>query len=143
VRLTFTVVEPLAQRRADTILDTEPEATASRVGAALAGLLRPCSRVTTLYVKARRWIRGWRCPPRRCARAHWSAGLDAGGVFRLDLRVAHIGGDPEATVGIEDPRSRGDRTVELAGVLPGCCWHAVHPAALPGLPLWEPGARLV
>jgi DNA segregation ATPase FtsK/SpoIIIE, S-DNA-T family len=51
VRLTFTVVDPLAQQRADVVVDTEPQVSASRVGAALARLLRPGSRAANLYVE--------------------------------------------------------------------------------------------
>ncbi len=125
MRLTFTVVDPLAQRRADIILDTEPEATASRVGVALARLLRPGSRVMTLYVEGTAVdprlalstspLREGAlvslddpagCPqpePAGLVEIRVVSGPDAGGVFRLDPGAAQIGGDPGATVGIEDP----------------------------------------
>ncbi|MEO7196679.1 MAG: FtsK/SpoIIIE domain-containing protein [Pseudonocardiaceae bacterium] len=123
--MTFTVVDPRAGRRADVILDTQPEATANQVGAALAGLLRPGSRTARLYVDATEvdprlslsasplWDGALvsledpaGCPrpePAGLAEIRVVSGPDAGGVFRLDPGVAHIGGDPAATVAIVDP----------------------------------------
>ncbi|MGH3886244.1 MAG: hypothetical protein ACRDSZ_06695 [Pseudonocardiaceae bacterium] len=67
LRLTFTVVDSLTDRRADVVLDTEPEATGSQVGAAVAGLLRPGTRAATLYVEGISvdpWVLLFASPPR-------------------------------------------------------------------------------
>lgn len=100
MRLTFTVVDPLARRRADVVLDAEPE---------------PVGLVELRVV----------------------SGPDAGGVFRLDPGVARIGGDPGASVGIEDPSLPATAvTVEIA--FDGTA--AVTPRT--DLPTWLNGERL-
>lgn len=159
MRLTLTVVDTLTGRRADVILDTEPEATASQVGAAIAGFLRPGAQAATLYVK------GTAVDPRvslsasplrdgalvslddpaDCLRPE-PAGLveirvvrgpDAGGVFRLNPGVAHIGGDVGAAVPVEDPSlPPAAVTVEVAA--DGTA--AVTPGT--DLPTWLDGERL-
>jgi len=159
VRLTFTVVDPLAQRRADIILDTEPEATVSRVGVALARLLRPGSQVTTLYVEGtavdpqlalsasplREGALVSLDDPAGCPRPEPAglvevrvvSGPDAGGMFRLDPGVAHIGGDPGATVGIEDPSLPATAvTIEVAAE------GTVVVTPRTDLPTWLNGERL-
>ncbi|MGH3773573.1 MAG: hypothetical protein ACRDRW_19635, partial [Pseudonocardiaceae bacterium] len=159
MRLTFTVVDPLVQRRADVVLDTEPEATASRVSAALARLLRPSSRTATLYVEGTAVdpqlpvsaspLRDGTlvslddpagCPPPEPAgvvEIRVVSGPDAGGVFRLDPGVARIGGDPGATAGAEDSSLPPTAvTVEVAA--------DGSVAVTPGtdLPTWLAGERL-
>ncbi|MGH3721044.1 MAG: FtsK/SpoIIIE domain-containing protein [Pseudonocardiaceae bacterium] len=159
MRLTFTVVDPLVQRRADVVLDTAPEATASRVVTALARLLRPGSRTATLYVEgiavdprlpvSASPLRDGAlvslddpagCPPPEPAgvvEIRVVSGPDAGGVFRLDPGVAQIGGDPGAAVSIDDPSLAATAvTAEIAadGTV------AVTPTT--DLPSWLAGERL-
>ncbi len=165
VRLTFTVVDPLAQQRADVVLDTEPQVSASRVGAALARLLRPGSRATTLYVEGtavdpqlplsasplRDGVLVSLDDPAGCPRPEPAglveirvvSGPDTGGVFRLDSGVTNLGvvtnlgGDPQAAVGIEDPSLPAIAvTVEIAA--DGTA--TVTPR--PDLPTWLDGQRL-
>ncbi|MGH3865458.1 MAG: FtsK/SpoIIIE domain-containing protein [Pseudonocardiaceae bacterium] len=165
MRLTFTVVDPLAQQRADVVLDTEPEATASRVSAALARLLRPGSRAATLYVEGTAVdprlalsaspLRDGAlvslddpagCPrpePAGLVEIRVVSGPDAGGVFRLDSGVTnlggvtHLSGDPQAEVVIVDPSLPATAiTVEIAA--DGTA--TVTPRA--DLPAWLDGQRL-
>ncbi|MGH8918007.1 MAG: FtsK/SpoIIIE domain-containing protein, partial [Actinomycetes bacterium] len=125
MRLTFTVVDPLARRSADVVLDAAPEVTASQVGTAVTRLLRPGARVATLYVEGaavdprlplsttplRDGALASLDDPAACLRPEPTglvemrvvSGPDAGGVFRLDPGVTHIGGDPGATVSVQDP----------------------------------------
>ncbi|MBV9013139.1 MAG: hypothetical protein JO272_14020 [Pseudonocardiales bacterium] len=125
MRVTFTVLDPVAQRRADVVLDTDPEVTAGRVAAALARLLRPGSPVLGLYVGGTAVDPRLPLPasplregalvslddPAGCPRPEPAglieirvvSGPDAGGVFRLDPGVAQIGADPGVAVGVGDP----------------------------------------
>ncbi|MBV9141680.1 MAG: hypothetical protein JO115_12310, partial [Pseudonocardiales bacterium] len=159
MRLTFTVIDPAARRRADVVLDAAPEATASRVGAALTGLLRPGSPRATLYVEGaavdpqlplsatplREGVLVSLDDPAGCpqpepaglAEIRVVSGPDAGGVFRLDRGVAHIGGDPGAAVGIEDP-SLAPAAVMVEITADGTA--VVTPRT--DLPTWLDGQRL-
>jgi DNA segregation ATPase FtsK/SpoIIIE, S-DNA-T family len=129
MRVTFTVLDPVAQRRADVVLDTDPEVVAGRVGAALTRLLRPGAPAARLYVGGtavdprlplsasplREGALVSLDDPAGCPRPEPAglveirvvSGPDAGGVFRLDPGAAQIGGGspggPGATVGIADP----------------------------------------
>ncbi|MGH3852717.1 MAG: hypothetical protein ACRDR6_04300 [Pseudonocardiaceae bacterium] len=163
MRVTFTVVDPRAQRRADVVLDTEPEATANQVGAALAGLLRPGSRGARLYVDATEVdprlslsaspLRDGAlvsledpagCPrpePAGLAEIRVVSGPDAGGVFRLDPGVAQIGGDPAATVAIVDPSLLASAvTVEIAA--DGTAVVTPRESSRTDSPSWLDGQRL-
>ncbi len=159
MRLTLTAVDTLTERRADVVIDTEPEATASQIGAAIAGLLRPGAQAAALYVE------GTAVDPRvslsasplrdgalvslddpaGCLRPEPTglveirvvSGPDAGGVFRLNPGVAHIGGDLDAAVPVEDPSlPPAAVTVEVAA--DGTA--AVTPGT--DLPTWLDGERL-
>ncbi|MGH3799083.1 MAG: FtsK/SpoIIIE domain-containing protein, partial [Pseudonocardiaceae bacterium] len=159
MRLTLTVVDTLTDRRADVVLDAEPEATASQVGAAIAGFVRPGAQAATLYVE------GTAVNPRVSLSAspvrdgalvslddpagclppepaglveiRVVSGPDAGGVFRLDPGVVHLGGDSGAAVPVEDP-SLPPAAVTVEVDADGTV--AVTPKT--DLPTWLDGERL-
>jgi DNA segregation ATPase FtsK/SpoIIIE, S-DNA-T family len=171
MRVTFTVLDPVARRHADVVLDTGPEVTAGRVGAALARLLRPGLPAASLYVGGTAVDPRLSLPdsplragalvslgdPALCPRPEPAglveirvvSGPDAGGVFRLDPGVAHIGADPGApvgtaveiavgiAVGIEDP-SLPASAVTVGIAADGSA--TVTPS--PDLPAWLDGQRL-
>lgn len=125
MRLTVTVVDPRAARRADVVVDTEPEVTAGQVGAALTRLVRSGAPAADLYVEGRAVhpelplsasaLRDGAtvslddpsgCPrpePDGLVEVRVVSGPDAGGVFRLDQGVAEIGSDPAAALAVDDP----------------------------------------
>lgn len=159
VRVTFTVVDSRAARRADVVLDTEPEVTANQVSATLTRLLRSGTRALRLYVEGAEVDP--RLPlsasplregavvsldgPAGCPRPEpvglveirVVSGPDAGGVFRLDPGVARIGNDSNATVRVEDSSLPATAvTVEIAADGSCCVTQAMES------PTWLNGQRL-
>ena len=136
MRVIFTVVDALTERRADVVVDAEPEAKASQISAAIAGHLRPGARAATLYVEGtavdpqvpmsasplRDGVLVSLDDPAGCPQpepvglveVRVVSGPDAGGVFRLNPGTAYIGRDPDAAVPVEDPSLPPDAvTVEV------------------------------
>ncbi|MGH3871883.1 MAG: FtsK/SpoIIIE domain-containing protein [Pseudonocardiaceae bacterium] len=157
MRLTFTVVDPLARQRADVVLDAAPEVPAGQVGAAVTRLLRPGARAATLYVGGTAVdpqlplsttplrdgtlaslddpAAGLRPEPAGLVEIRVVSGPDAGGVFRLDPAVAQIG--PGATVSVQDPSLPPvAATVQVAAD----ATTTVTPT--PDLPTWLDGQRI-
>ncbi len=159
MRLTFTVVDPLARRRADLVVDAHPEVTASQVSAAVTKLFRPGERAATMYVGGtavdpqlplsttalRDGALASLDDPVACVKPEPAglvemrvvSGPDAGGVFRLDPGVADIGADPGVAVPVEDPSLPPVAvTVEVAADATA----TVRPKT--DLPTWLDGERL-
>jgi S-DNA-T family DNA segregation ATPase FtsK/SpoIIIE len=159
VRLMLTVVDPRAERRADVVVEAEPEVTASQVGAAIVGLLRPSTSSATLYVAGaavdpRAPLSGsplrdgalvslndpagcLQPEPAGLVEVRVVSGPDAGGVFRLNPGVAHIGGEPDAAIPVEDP-SLSPAAVAVDVAADGTA--VVTPKT--DLPTWLDGERL-
>ncbi|MGH3693499.1 MAG: FtsK/SpoIIIE domain-containing protein [Pseudonocardiaceae bacterium] len=159
VRLTFTVVDSLTQRRADVVVDAHPEVTGGQVGAAITRLLRPGAHPAALCIEgtaidpqlqlAATPLREGAlvslddpagCPrpePTGLIEVRVVSGPDAGGVFRMNPGVAHIGSDLHAAVAVADP-SLPQSAVSLDVAADGSV--AVTPR--PDLPTWLDGERL-
>ena len=159
MRLTVTVVDPKIERSTDVVVDAEPEATAREVSAAITRLVRPGAPAAVLYVDGAALgpelplsvspLRDGTlvslgnpagCPPPEpdgLIEVRVVSGPDAGGVFRLDPGVVHVGSDPDAAVAVEDP-SLPPGAVEVEVRADGTC--TVTPRA--ELPTWLDGERL-
>ena len=159
MRLTVTVVDPKVERSTDIVVDAEPEATARQVSAAITRLVRPGAPAAVLYVDGAALgpelplsvspLRDGAlvslgnpagCPPPEPAglvEVRVVSGPDAGGVFRLDPGVMHLGGDPDAAVAVDDP-SLPPASVKVEVGADGTC--TVTPRS--ELPTWLDGERL-
>lgn len=159
VRLTFTVVDPVAGRHSDVLVDTEPEATVGQVSAAVTGLVRPGGGSVPLYVDGEVVPAGAPlsasplrdgalvsldgpegCPrpePAGLVEVRVVSGPDAGGVFRLDPGVELIGSGADVAVTVEDP-TLPPVAVEVEVAADGTV--TVTPRA--ELPSWLDGERL-